>query len=91
MAIETIRHEKVWIMNPTIRLTDYPSVNWEDRQAVMKDGRFGSWVDTVVFGVADADVSAAAADGDVTESEMSGVARLAKPLAGLGILALLLM
>jgi hypothetical protein len=85
---DMLKLQTVWVANPNINKSDYPNVNWEDKTSVMKDSRFGSFVDVPVWSTGDTDVKSWLADGDVTSSEVSGVGA---PVMALGALALLFM
>ena len=84
----TLKTEHVWMPKPGIIKSVFPGVDWNDIQALMNDGRFGSMVAVPVYGTADSEVKEWLADGEVTEAEMSGSAL--PVVAGIGILALLL-
>ena len=91
MANATLRTQLVWQPKPNIIQRDYPDVNWNDRAAVAKDPRFGSFVAVPVFGLTADEFTAAASDGIVTEDEWNNPATIAKVGLGLGVLALLVL
>lgn len=90
MANEKLHTQMVWQPKSGIIKSDYPGVNWDDRAAIAKDPRFGSWVAVPVFGLTADEFTAAAADGIVTETEWNDPATIVKTAAvGLGIWAVL--